>query len=185
MQQRSFARLTIQTARLTLVSATLELAQAAVAGNAELAAALKAAVPAAWPPSAMAGPQQFAADRLEHDAPPLGWGTWYWLLRETWGGATLAGCGGFNGVPDTGEVEVHYVVLDAYQRRGIATEATQVLASWALFDAAVHRVVAHTYPDLVASIRVLEKSGFLQVGAGPEGPVRPGVPTLRFERSRL
>jgi RimJ/RimL family protein N-acetyltransferase len=87
----------------------------------------------------------------------------------------LCGYGGFKGAPQDGVVEIGYSVVPSLHRRGIAPEACEALIVWASRDARVQRVIAHTYPHLNPSIRVLEKLGFARAGDGDE----PG--TIRFE----
>jgi RimJ/RimL family protein N-acetyltransferase len=58
-------------------------------------------------------------------------------------------------------------LLEEYQRRGLATEATQELIRWAFSHLSVEMVVA--------SIRMMEKCGMNFLGAGSEeGVIRYG-----------
>jgi ribosomal-protein-alanine N-acetyltransferase len=68
--------------------------------------------------------------------------------------------------------------LEAHQRRGYASEAVEALVGWAFGHPEVTRVIAETYPELVPSVGVLEKTGFRLIGAGSEERV------IRFERRR-
>ena len=63
-------------------------------------------------------------------------------------------------------------------RRGYASEAVEALVAWAFGHPEVTRVIAETYPELVASVGVLEETGFRFIGAGSEERV------IRFERRR-
>ena len=56
--------MSISTRRITLVPATPELVRAAIGGNAALAAALGAQVPASWPPEFLASAANGRAERL-------------------------------------------------------------------------------------------------------------------------
>ena len=73
---------------------------------------------------------------------------------------------------------IGYSVLREFRNRGYATEAVQHLASFIVTIPGVRRILATTYPELKASIRVLEKSGFVpdgitEGGAGmEEGTIR-------------
>jgi len=59
-----------------------------------------------------------------------------------------------------------------FRRRGFATELVQALVSRAFAMPEVLRVIAHTAPTNLGSIRVLERSGFSLVGvAGEAGMV--------------
>jgi len=89
------------------------------------------------------------------------------------------GLAGFKGPPDEqGAVEVGYGVLEAFRRRGIATEATARLIAFAMADPAVTRVAAETYPELVGSIGVMMRNRMRYVGPGSEPVV------IRYEVSR-
>lgn len=176
-------RFTLHTPRMTLLAGTLEHAQAAVAGNEQLAKALDAKVTDEWPDPLLATALPSIVEWLRSSAPPPGWAMWYFLLRQP-GGYTLAGCGGFKGAPEDGVVEVGYSVLPEFQRRGLATEVVHALLAWAFEQPGVRTVIAHTYHDLPGSLGVLRNTGFRPAGEGPVDDDRPGVPTLRFEIDR-
>lgn len=77
----------------------------------------------------------------------------------------IVGTAGFKGPPDPdGVVEIAYGVAPEYQGRGYATEAANALVEFALADAAVKTVRAHTLPEPNASTRVLTKNGFRHLG---------------------
>jgi ribosomal-protein-alanine N-acetyltransferase len=108
--------------------------------------------------------------------------------REEWGGtmidrATRVAVGqmSFKGLPDeSGAVELGYGVNPSYHSRGYATEMARTLVEWALTQSAVARVTAECLADNKASIRVLEKSHFKQVGRR----VDEDGPLLQWERTR-
>jgi RimJ/RimL family protein N-acetyltransferase len=54
---------------------------------------------------------------------------------------------------------------------GYATEAAQACVRHALEELGLERIVADVEPDNTASIRVLEKCGFVLLGGTPESPV--------------
>ena len=90
----------------------------------------------------------------------------YWVLdTPAERRRVLIGIGGiasaFN-APDT--VLLGYAVLDEHQNRGYATEAIHHLIPGIFADRRIARIVATTCPDLGASIRVLEKNGFVCTG---------------------
>eukprot|EP00825_Cyclidium_porcatum_P005331 TRINITY_DN12579_c0_g1_i1.p2 TRINITY_DN12579_c0_g1~~TRINITY_DN12579_c0_g1_i1.p2 ORF type:complete len:123 (+),score=0.47 TRINITY_DN12579_c0_g1_i1:214-582(+) len=60
--------------------------------------------------------------------------------------------------PDT--VMLGYSVLDEFRNRGYTTEAVCHLIPCVFTLPGIQRIAATTYPDLGASIRVLEKNGF-------------------------
>ncbi len=112
------------------------------------------------------GPLEYSAKELA-DRPELaGWLYWYWIHRDH---RVLVGCGGFKGEPnEQGSVEVGYTVFPEFQRSGYASEATSGLIGWAFTDDRVRSVAAETYPELAASIRVMEKNGLTYMGGGNE-----------------
>ncbi len=75
--------------------------------------------------------------------------------------------------PDAeGAVEVGYGVLTEYQGHGYATEAIGGLTDWALTQSGIYKVWADALPENAASVRVLQKNGFVEVGPGAEGGTR-------------
>ena len=124
---------------------------------------------------------QYFASRLERGPEYYGWMWWYITLAERRNGRrVVVGNIGFKDLPDaSGTVEIGYSIVPLFQRRGFATEAVRGLTAWAFGHPEVRRIVAETFPDLTASIRVLERNGFRRAG---EPAVEPGA--IRFERLR-
>ncbi len=100
-------------------------------------------------------------------------------IVRTENGEVVGNCG-FTAPPgDDGVVEIAYGVAPEHQGRGYATEAARALIEYAFASGKVRIVRAHTLPTGAASIRVLEKCGFRDVGEiddPQDGRVR------RFER---
>lgn len=173
----------IRTPRLALVAATASLLRAELAGSDALAAAAGAVVPPDWPPELYDGEAvQYslaAAEASPHDPPR--WGSWYVERPSPDGGpGTLLGVCGFHGPPaPDGDVEVGYALLPAARGRGYATEAVRALAAFAFTDPSVRRVVAETLPHLDASIRVMERAGFLPA----DDPSSAGVVRYALRRA--
>jgi RimJ/RimL family protein N-acetyltransferase len=162
----------IRTARLELRAATPELAELAIGDGRALARSLGVNLPKGWPPQYTEDTQVFMAETLAAAPQECGWWLWYFIdARER----ALIGQGGFKGPPQDGTIEVGYSIVEAFQRRGFATEAVGALIEWAFAQTGVDRVVAHTYRHLHASIRVMEKNGLIYLGMGDEeGLVRYG-----------
>ena len=164
------------TGRLELIAATPTLACAATKSAAALGELLACEVPPGWPPELMKDQQEPWAAQLEADPTLTGWSAWYIVQVKP---AVLVGSIGLSGRPDAdGCVECGYALLPKYQRKGYATEAMGGLIDWAFSHPEVRRIRAHTYRNLPASIRVLEKNGLSHVGDGDEPD------TIRFELAR-
>lgn len=157
----------IRTPRLELVAAEPDVALAEAAGTPDWWRALGVPCPSSWPPplNDMDSLAWFARG-IADDPSALGWYTWYVVhLRE--GERLLIGSCGFKGRPDArGSVEIGYGLLPEHQRQGFGTELTEALVSWAFGHEAVARVLAETLPELVGSVRVLERNGFQLMGRG-------------------
>lgn len=116
--------------------------------------------PPQWPGDALAFFPSWAAHFDPHD--PQWGGT---LVRK----ADLRAIGqiGVKGQPDAaGRLEIGYGLNPEVWNQGYATEAVRALVAELLKRPAVRRVTAETALSNPASARVLEKCGFVQVGAG-------------------
>lgn len=173
----SDSRIEVATDRLILVAVTRDLQQYELEDRARFATVLGADVPADWPPPLTDEPSmRFVLDYMDAHPGTDGWTKWYFLLRRAGERALAIGNGGFTGTPtEDGVVEVGYSVVEAHQRNGYAPEAVRGLIGWARTNANVTRVIAHTFPELQPSIRVLEKCGFSFAGDGAEAG------TIKFE----
>lgn len=159
--------LSIHTARLDLIAAMPASARAAANNERDrLAELLNARVPPEWPPEVMADAQEWMATKLEGDPASAGHWLWYVVARE---GRVLVGSAGYTGPPRDGRIGVGYSILDAYQRRGYASEAVQALVDRAFADPAVRSIIGETFPHLTPSIGVLEKCGFAFLGKAVVG----------------
>ena len=77
----------------------------------------------------------------------------------------------FKGLNQNGVVEIGYGIGEKYQGQGYVTEAAKAVTSWALKQPNVTAIEAETEPENMASLRVLEKLGFVATGKnGQEGP---------------
>ena len=127
---------------------------------------LTAPLDAEWP-----GPDLLGVLHRQAAAAPGAERFGIWVIIERDGGSVV-GDVGFHGPPDaTGAVEIGYSVVPSRRRRGYATEATRALVEWAGSQPGVHDVVAGCAPDNLASIRTLERVGFVRAGAA-KGEVR-------------
>ena len=157
----------INTERLYLLPATSKLYLLELHNRPAFASTLNAHVPEEWPPD------QITPEVIEDfigriQARERNIWNFYWILRQKDSEQpVLIGSGGFL-AHKNGTLEIGYSLLDAYQGRGYATEAVQSMMQWVSSSLKRDSIVAYTYPHLKASIRVLEKNGFLLKGKGPE-----------------
>ncbi len=157
----------IDTERLELIPATVELLTYDRFDRKTLGKALDAEIPASWPPDEVTPEvlEEFI-ERLSEETPSIG--SYYWVTHAKENASRkLVGNGGYL-VHEDGTLEIGYSVAREHQRCGYATEAVRGLVARVLAQYPGRRIIAHTYPHLSASIRVLEKNGFLEAGEGAE-----------------
>jgi [ribosomal protein S5]-alanine N-acetyltransferase len=174
--------LRIHTERLELIAATPAVARDEAAAVSAWHVPLDVPTPLSWPPPGNdRSSQEWLAGRITRPGDPAGWWSWY-VVRQPHRPATrreLIGNAGFKGAPDSrGSVELGYGLLPSWHRQGYGTELAGALVEWAFSHDRVLRIMAETYPDLIASVRVLEKNGFQPACRGA------GAGTLRFELRR-
>ena len=172
----------IETPRLRLLPATVKSLQAELAGESDtLAAMLGVAPPAVWPPELYdADAMRFTLHQLETEPDSHRWSLHYFVHKDE---MRLVGAGGYKGGPRNGAVELGYSVLEPDRRQGYAAEATRGLIARAFADPAVDRVIAHTLPELLASIGVLQKLGFaLQAETEEEGAIMFALTRVSWRR---
>lgn len=80
------------------------------------------------------------------------------------GGVVLGHCG-FHGPPRAiGRAEIGYSVLPSHRGQGVASEAVAALVRWA-WDHGEQMVFASVAPQNAASLAVVRKVGFIQIGS--------------------
>lgn len=167
----------IETARLKLIPATVALARAEIGDRGEFARLLGASVPDNWPPETLADALPLFLGWLEAAPDRVGWFGWYVLAAGDVAAApVLVASGGFKGPPQDETAEIGYSVLPQFQGRGYATEVVGGLVGWAMGQPGVARVVAETEWANPASVRVLNKAGFVPGGPATE----PGGARFEF-----
>ncbi len=176
----------LRTRRLILVPATREILSADLNDRERLSHHLGATIPAAWPPPLMDESvlREFLR-MLDDPAGPL-FATWYWVLEDPGTGTgMLIGNGGVlsaEGRLDT--AVLGYSVLEEFGNRGYATEAVGALIPVIFSLPGITRIIATTYPDLHASIRVLERNGSVKRDEIPAGAgAEEGTVCYRLEKT--
>lgn len=96
---------------------------------------------------------------LTRDPRPDPWGSY--IAHE---GETAVGLCAFKAAPDAvGTVEIAYMTLPAFERRGHATAMAGALFEVAR-EAGAPLVIAHTLPEANASTQALARNGFVHTG---------------------
>jgi len=134
----------------------------------ELGKEIRAEVPDEWPHENWEPHvYEYLLSLFAESPEAIGWCR-YLALRHN-GGRTLIGSFG-SGLPkpETGEAEIGYGILPAWQRQGFAPEAVLAMLPWLQSRRQIRAFIAQTFPHLRGSIRVLEKCGFQFAGAGFE-----------------
>lgn len=163
----------IHTERLDLIPATLEILESDREDRQELARLLDAAIPGSWPPPLLDDETLKAfIQMIAENGDPL-FATWYWVRDDpAEGGRVLIGTGGTASSPTAVDAEdtvlIGCSVLEEFQGRGYATEAIRHLIPAIFALPGIRQIEAAIYPDLTASIRVLERNGFVRAGEGFE-----------------
>lgn len=103
---------------------------------------------------------KFTLQKIKDKEDQLGWLSYLPILKKT---NTLIGSCGYKGKPDeNGVVEIGYEVAERFQNNGLATEIAESLAAYAFKQNGVRKVLAHTLPEMNASVAVLQKNGFIK-----------------------
>ena len=104
---------------------------------------------------------------LAHPSERVWYAMWMIELRN----GTHVGELCFKGNSPDGAVEIGYGIAESCEGHGYATEAVTAVAAWAARQEGIKCVEAEAEEDNLASLRVLEKSGFVPTGErGEEGP---------------
>jgi [ribosomal protein S5]-alanine N-acetyltransferase len=159
----------ISTARLELVAVTPESVLSEQVGDGRLGEILGCRVTAEWPPADWEPHVlEWLLKKFEEDPKSVGWGR-YVLLREDEALPVLIGTvGAFHPTEDPRSSEIGYGILPEFRLRGYALEATLALIAWIEATGEVDRIIAHTYPELAGSIRIMERCGLVFEGPGVE-----------------
>jgi [ribosomal protein S5]-alanine N-acetyltransferase len=158
--------LEVQSRRLKLLAATAESVKAEMEDASRLADLIGAHIPRDWPPATLVDALPLFLKWHDENPDWTGWLAWY-AIRLDAAAPILCGSAGFKGPPDEdGMVEIGYSVLPAHQRCGFATEMVKTLLLWAFAQPGVRCVEAETTVDNIASVRVLERTGFRLIETG-------------------
>ena len=116
--------MTIETARLKLIPATVALARAEIGDCGEFARLLGASVPDNWPPETLSDALPLFLGWLEAAPDRIGWFGWYALAAADDAAApVLVASGGFKGPPQDGAAEIGYFRPPPIPRVGLCDRA--------------------------------------------------------------
>lgn len=164
----------ILTPRLALIAITPAMVLADKNADPQFEELIGCAVPKEWPPENW-DPHvyDFLHELFERDPSSIGW-TRFVVLRDAAGERTLVGTVGAFSTPSAPDVcEIGYGILQQFEGRGIITEAAQAFIERIRATGQFTSIIAHTFPWLGPSIRVMEKCGMTYEGPGEEqGTVR-------------
>jgi len=82
-----------------------------------------------------------------------------WAVEHAASGDYIGRCG-LQEIPETGEIEVDYLLGRDHWGRGYTTEAARASVGFGFETVGVETIVGIVHPENAASIRVLEKIGF-------------------------
>ncbi len=164
----------ILTPRLALIAITPEAILSEQAGDNRLGEIIRCIIPPSWPPKDWEPHVfDFFLDQFARHPNQIGWPR-YVALPNPDGTRTLIGTvGAFSKTDPPSVCEFGYSTLPPWEGRGFATEAAQALIQYLRNDQRITEIIAHTFPTIPASIRIMEKCGLTYDGDGSEaGTIR-------------
>ena len=163
----------IATSRLSLITTTPEMLRSEQAGEGRLSELIRCVVPPNWPHENWEPHvYDFLLKQLEEHPEQLGWNRYVGLVSPDGSRTLIGSLGGFTKV-DPSEAEIGYGFLPQFEGQGFATEGARALIEYLRGEEGIVSVIAHTFPSIPASIRVMEKCGMVFDGDGEEaGTVR-------------
>ncbi|WP_260736709.1 GNAT family N-acetyltransferase [Tunturiibacter lichenicola] len=163
----------IVTSRLSLITTTPEMLRSEQAGEGRLSELIRCVVPPNWPHENWEPHvYDFLLKQLEEHPEQLGWNRYVGLVSPDGSRTLIGSLGGFT-KDDSSEAEIGYGFLPEFQGQGFATEGARALIEYLRGHEGIVSVIAHTFPSIPASIRVMEKCGMVFDGDGEEaGTVR-------------
>lgn len=150
----------IQTSRLTLVTFTTELMQAAITDQLELAQITPYKVAAGYPSEKY---KEIIPYKIKRYSEYPWENEWEGIIIHN-ASQTIMGDMGFRRKDgDQDQLELGYSIAPTYQGNGYATEMAKAMVKWGLKQQEIKKIVASCDPSNIASVRVLEKAGLKQI----------------------
>jgi len=164
----------IVTSRLTLIAITPGMLLSEKNGDGRLGELIQCVIPANWPlkdwePHVF----DFLLNQLAEHPEQLGWPRYVSFVPPGERRMLIGTLGAFTKAARPSVCEIGYSILAPYEGRGFATEGARALIDYLRGDERLDSVIAHTFPSIPGSIRVMEKCGMVFDGEGEElGTVR-------------
>jgi ribosomal-protein-alanine N-acetyltransferase len=169
----------IVTHRLSLIAVTPEMLNSEKSNDGRLGEHIQSVIPANWPPADWEPHVlDFLLTQFAEHPEQLGWCRYVAYVHPEGHRALIGTLGAFVRANRPAECEIGYSILAPYEGLGLATEGARALIAYLCGNAAgLSSIIAHTFPSLPASIRVMEKCGMVFDGEGEE----PGTVRYRLE----
>jgi RimJ/RimL family protein N-acetyltransferase len=159
----------ITTSRLSLIAITPEMLLSEKNCDGRLGELIQCVIPANWPPADWEPHVlDFLLTQFAEHPEQLGWCRYVSFVRPDGDRALIGTLGAFTRAIRPSECEIGYSILAPYEGQGLATEAAMALTQYLRGDARLSSIIAHSFPSLTASIRVMEKCGMVFDGEGEE-----------------
>ena len=133
-------------------------------------------------------PRRLTDDWIASTARQMEAGSGYHLAitGEEVGQEMVVGCVGLRLDGKPGTASLGFWIGRRFWGHGVATEAAEAVSRWALANLPIEKLVAHVAEDNLASLAVLRRIGFRDVGKGRERFLARGGehPVTRFEATR-
>jgi [ribosomal protein S5]-alanine N-acetyltransferase len=164
----------IVTSRLSLIAVTPEMLLSEKNGDGRLGELIQCVIPANWPLSDWEPHvYDFLLTQLAEHPEQLGWPRYVGFVSPGGRRTLIGSLGAFTKAATPSVCEIGYGILPPYEGRGFATEAAKALIDYVRGDERLDSVIAHTFPSIPGSIRVMEKCGMVFDGEGEEaGTIR-------------
>ena len=172
----------IVTARLALIAIAPEMLFSEKNNDGRLGELIRCAIPANWAPADWEPHVlDFLLAQFAENPDQLGWCRYVSFVRPGGHRVLIGTLGAFTKAGRPSECEIGYSILAPYEGQGLATEGARALIDHLSGDARLSSIIAHSFPSLPASIRVMEKCGMAFDGVGEE----PGTVRYRLQLRRL
>jgi [ribosomal protein S5]-alanine N-acetyltransferase len=172
----------IITPRLSLIAITPEMLFSEKNCDGRLGEHIQCVIPANWPPADWEPHVlDFLLSQFTEHPDQLGWCRYVSFIPPGGHRALIGTLGAFTRASRPSECEIGYSILAPHEGRGFATEGARAMIDYLRGNAELSSIIAHSFPSLPASIRVMEKCGMVFDGEGEE----PGTIRYRLQLRKL